>query len=303
MARFARTSIVLLFGTAASVGAQELDVRTYTNVPIGVNIVQMGYGRSVGNILVDPSLPVEGLDARLNLGFVKYIRMLDFFGRASKVEALLPFSSGRWEGVQAGVGQRRRELTGLADARFAFTVNFLGAPSLAANEFRSYRQKTIVGATLQLIVPTGQYDGTKLINLGANRWGFKPELGVSRAIGKWHVEGAATLWLFTDNDDFFGGATLSQEALYAFQGHLVYNFRPGLWLAFDAGYANGGTTSVDRMRQTTLQNNSRAGVTLQIPFDRRQGLRVAFNAGMTTRIGADFDSFVVGYQLMWGGGL
>lgn len=303
MGSVTRTWSVALCFMAVPAVAQELDVRTYTNVPVGSNVLQAGYGRSVGNILVDPSLPVEGLDAQLNLWFVKYIRVLEFFGRMSKVEVSVPFSSGHWEGVQTGVGQRRRDLTGMADARFAFTVNFVGAPSLEAKQFRSYRQRTIVGATLQLIVPTGQYDGTKLINLGANRWGFKPELGVSRAIGKWHVEGAATLWLFTDNDDFFGGATLSQEALYAFQGHLVYNFRPGLWLAFDAGYANGGTTSVDRMRQTTLQNNSRAGVTFQIPFDRRQGLRVAFNAGVTTRIGADFNSFVVGYQLMWGGGL
>jgi len=295
--------LVLLFGFAVQLKAQELDVRAYTNLPVGVNILLLGYGRSVGNILVDPSLPVEDLDARLNLWFVKYTRTINFFGLSSTVAALLPFPSGHWEGVQTGVGRRQRDLAGVADARFTFSVNFLGAPSLEASQFRSYHQGTIVGASFQLIVPTGQYDGTKLINLGANRWGFRPEVGISRAIGRWHVEAAGTLWLFTDNDDSFGGATLSQGALYALQGHLVYNFRPGFWLAFDAGYANGGTTTVDGTLLNTLQNNSRTGVTLQIPFGRRQGLRIAFNRGLATRIGADFDSFVMGYQFMWGGGL
>jgi hypothetical protein len=301
-AALAIATATAIFGSSGEGMGQELEVRAYTNIPVGVNVLQFGYGRSTGNILVDPSLPVEGLNAKLNLGFFKYARTFDFLERLGTVTAFIPFTSGNWKGVQTGVGARTRDIKGLADARFTLGVNFVGAPALRSREFRTYRQKTIVGTNFQVIVPTGRYDETKLINLGANRWGFKPEIGVSHAIGRWHLEAAGTVWLFTENRNFLGGFTVSQDPLYAVQGHVVYSFRPGFWASLNMGYANGGTTTVDGVVANTLQNNLRAGVSLQYPFARRHGLRIAFNRGVTTRIGADFDSLVIGYQLMWGGG-
>ncbi len=283
--------------------AQELETRYYTNIPVGLNLLQFGYARSTGNILIDQTLPVEGLDATLNLTQLKYGRTIDFFGKAGKVEALLPVAFGHWTGTEIGVGDRERDITGLADARFTLNVNFVGSPALRLREFRDYRQKTIVGAVIQVVAPTGQYDPSKLINIGSNRWSLKSEIGVSQAIGRWYVEGAGTLWLFSDNHDYFGGQTLSQEAIFAVQGHVVYSFRPGLWLGFDLGYLDGGTTTIDGRRLNTLQSNSRAGLTLQVPFAKRHGIRVAFSRGVRTRIGADFTTLVLGYQVMWGGGL
>jgi hypothetical protein len=266
-------------------------------------MLQLGYARSTGNILIDPSLPIEGLDSTLNLAQIKYGRTIDFWGKAGKVEALLPMARGHFEGIQIGVGARERDVSGLADARLTLNVNFVGSPALRLREFRSYRQGTIVGGLVQLIVPTGQYDSSKLINLGANRWGLKSELGVSQALGRWFVEGAATLWLYTENGDYFGGSTLKQDPLFALQGHLVYSFRPGFWIGFDVGYADGGTTTIEGETLNTLQKNTRAGVTMQIPLAKRHGLRIAFSNGVRTRIGADFTTLVLGYMFMWGGGL
>ena len=268
----------------------------------GWTFLQFGYARSTGNILIDQSLPVEGLDATLNLTQLKYGRTIDFFGKSGKVEALLPVAFGHWTGTEIGVGDRERNITGLADARLTLNVNFVGSPALGLREWRQFRQKTIVGAVLQVVAPTGQYDPSKLINIGANRWSLKSEIGVSRAIARWHVEGAGTLWLFADNQDYLGGQTLSQEAVLAIQGHVVYTFRPGLWLGLDVGYLDGGTTTIDGNRLNTLQSNSRAGLTLQIPFARRHGIRFAYSRGVRTRIGADFTTLVVGYQVMWGQG-
>lgn len=288
---------------ATPITAQELETRYYTNIPVGLNLLQFGYARSTGNILIDQTLPVEGLDATLNLTQLKYGRTIDFFGKAGKVEALLPLAFGHWTGTEIGVGDRERDITGLADARFTLNVNFVGSPALRLREFRDYRQKTIVGAVLQVVAPTGQYDPSKLINIGSNRWSLKSEVGVSRAIGRWYVEGAGTLWLFSDNRDYFGGQVLSQDPIFAVQGHIVYSFRPGLWLGFDVGYLDGGTTTIDGRTLDTLQSNSRAGLTLQVPFAKRHGIRVAFSRGVRTRIGADFMTLVLGYQVMWGQGL
>ena len=78
---------------------------------------------------------------------------------------------------------------------------------------RAYRQRTIVGVSLTVAPPPGQYDSAKLINIGTHRWSFKPEIGLSRAFGQWVVEGMAGVWLFTDNDDFLGGRTREQDPL------------------------------------------------------------------------------------------
>jgi hypothetical protein len=306
MAKTRLSWLVLTLGAWALLGApataQELDTRYYTNIPVGMNLLQFGYARSTGNILIDQSLPIEGLDATLNLTQLKYGRTFDFFGKAGKVEGLLPVAFGHWTGTEIGVGDRERSSSGLADARFTLNVNFVGSPALGLREWRQYRQKTIVGAVVQVVAPTGQYDPSKLVNIGANRWSLKSEVGVSHAIGKWYVEGAGTLWLFSDNRDYFGGQTLSQEAVFAVQGHVVYTFRPGLWLGFDLGYLDGGTTTVNGHRLNTLQSNTRAGLTLQVPFAKRHGIRVAFSRGVRTRIGADFTTLVLGYQVMWGKG-
>ena len=146
------------------------------------------------------------------------------------------------------------------------------------------------------------FDEIPLVNIGSNRRSFKWEIGVSKAIGRWHVEGATTLWLFTGNQDYFGGQVQAQEPVVAIQGHVVYSFRPGMWLGLDVGYLDGGTTTVDGRELSTLQSNSRAGVTLQVPFAERHGVRVAFSRGVRTRIGADFTTLVLGYQVMWGQG-
>lgn len=296
-------AVSLLLSLPSAGHTQELETRYYINMPVGVNLFQVGYGRSEGNVLIDPSLPIEGLNADLNLVSLKYGRIFDFFGRSAKAEVLLPVATGHWEGVLVGEGFRERDVSGLADARFTLNVNFVGSPALEMREFRNYRQKTIVGAVFQVIAPTGLYDGTKLINIGANRWGFRPQIGISHAIGKWVIEAAGTLWLFTDNDDFFGGTTLKQDPLYAFQGHFVYSFKPGLWVGFDIGYADGGTTTIAGDIKNTLQKNTRAGVTFQYPFKRRHAIRIALSRGVRTRIGADFTSFITGYAIMWGRGL
>ena len=292
-----------VFLTSPTADAQELEARTYANAPVGLNFLALGYGFSTGNIAVDPALPVEGLNSDVHLGFVRYARTIDFFGASGKIKASLPFASAHWEGVVTGVGFRERDASGLGDARFTLEVNFVGAPPLSPREFAGFRQTVLVGASILVAVPTGDYDSTKLLNLGSNRWTFRPELGVSVAVVRWTLEATGTVWLYTDNDDFFGGLYLEQRALYALQGHVIYNFRPGFWIGFDAGYADGGRTTIDGDLLNTLQKNSRVGATLTYPFGRRHGIRVGFSSGVTTAIGADFNNFLVGYQYMWGAGM
>jgi hypothetical protein len=97
-------------------------------------------------------------------------------------------------------------------------MNFIGAPALTAAEFKDYRQNFILGASLRVTAPLGQYDSDKLVNIGTNRWSLKPEIGFSKAFGRWTVELAPAVTFYTDNGDFFGGQTRAVAPLYSVQG-------------------------------------------------------------------------------------
>ena len=103
-------------------------------------------------------------------------------------------------------------MAGLLDPRFRVSVNLIGAPALSVKDFANYRQDLIVGVSLQVSAPVGQYDNSKLLNLGNNRWSFRPELGISKAVGPWTFELAPSVTFFTDNTDFFGGNTFRAGA-------------------------------------------------------------------------------------------
>jgi hypothetical protein len=293
-------SLALLSGTGSTL-AQELELRTYANAPVGMNFIATGYGRSAGNVLLDPSLPIEDLDANIDILFLGYTRTLAVFGKAAKIKVALPYSRGRWTGKLEGV-PGERELAGPGDSHLSFEVNLVGAPALRGAEFKGYRQKTIVGASLRLTVPTGEYDSTKLINLGSNRWTARTELGVSHALGRWVLEFAGNVWLYRDNDNFFGGNTLSQKNFYALKGHAIYNFRPGFWLGLGVGYGGGGQTFIDGVARNTVQRNWRFGGTAVYPLGPRDGLSLTLVSGVARGAGADFDILALAYQHAWGGG-
>ena len=121
-------------------------------------------------------------------------------------------------------------------------------------EFAAYRQDLIVGVSVQVSAPLGQYDNSKLLNLGNNRWSFRPELGISKAWGPWTVEVAPSVTFFTDNTDFYYGSLFAQAPIYLLRGHIMYNFQSGAWVSLDGSYFTGGRTTVNGVRGDNEQD-------------------------------------------------
>jgi len=290
-----------LLATPGPTEAQELEPRAYRTLPVGVNFVLLSFGYSSGNVLTDPTSPIQDLDLNLRTTALAYLRSFGLFGRSSSIQAQVPYAylSGGASVVGETIRDSRR---GSADARLRLTVNLLGGPALSASQFRSYRQRRNLGVSLSIVAPTGQYYPSRLINFGSNRWSFKPELGYSSIRGHWIFEGAIGVWLFTNNTNYYGGSVRRQDPLGSAQGHLSYNFKPGLWLGLDANFYTGGETSVDGSPGKDLQRASRIGATASIPLRPRHSLKISFQTGAYTRIGADFDSATVSYLYQWGGG-
>jgi len=215
---------------------------------------------------------------------------------------VLPYA---WtSGTATFAGQpRERDVSGLADPRFRFSVNLFGAPALSLEEFADYEQDVIVGASLQVSAPLGQYDSDKLLNIGTHRWSVKPEIGISKAWGPFTLELATGATFYTDNDDFLGGKTLQQDLIYSVQGHLLYHFTRGVWGALDAVYYGGGRTTVDGVRGDDLQENFRLGATFAIPVNRHNSIKLFASTGVFARTGSNFTTGGIAWQLRWGGGL
>jgi hypothetical protein len=285
----------------ANAKAQEAEPRSYSNTPVGLNFLIAGNIYSDGKIAFNPALAIADAKFHADTWALAYVRSFDVGGQSAKFDVIVPESSFSAHGLVNGQ-PREREMSGLGDPRFRVSVNLFGAPALSAKDFANYQQDLIVGVSLQVSAPLGQYDSSKLLNLGNNRWSFRSELGISKAWGPWTFEIAPGVTFFSDNTDFFGGNALAQAPIYALQGHVLYTFQSGIWMALDGLYFAGGHTTVNGVKSDNEQANTRAGLTLALPLDRQNSLKLSASTGITTRTGSEFRAVGVAWQYRWGEG-
>jgi hypothetical protein len=291
-------ALALALATPRAASAQQLEPRAYSPSPVGANFVGAGYAQSRGNVLFDPSLPFSDVSMRMNVTSAFYLRTFGVLGRQASAGLTVPYAWGTVEG-NVSESYRRADRTGLSDLVVRLAVNLVGNPALAPREFAKRRQGTTLGASLVVTAPSGQYDPSKLVNLGTNRWAFKPELGVCQPIGRWWLEGYAGAWLYSDNPEFFGGHLREQDPIGVAQGHVVYTVRPRMWLALDGTWYWGGQTRLDGVRKADRQSNSRAGATVAVPVGRSHSLKAAYARGVTARVDSKLDTFAVLWQYFW----
>jgi hypothetical protein len=299
MVRFAAVCLVVM---ASDLHGQELEPRTYANAPVGLNFVIAGYGHLEGGVAIDPGLPIENTQVEVHSIVLAYVRAFDVLGKSAKFDVALPYA---WaSGSVTAIGQlRERTVSGLADPRVRFSVNLYGAPALSLEDFKDYQQDTIIGASLEVTAPGGQYDADKLLNLGTNRWSVKPEVGISKNLGPVTLELAGGVRFYTDNDDFFGGKVRKQDPIYSLRGHIIYSFSHGIWAALDGTFYTGGQTTVDGTERNNRLENTRLGASLALPITRYNSVKLYFSTGVSTRAGTNFDAAGIVWQYRFGGGL
>jgi hypothetical protein len=303
LARLSATLLAALFAAMATrVSAQQLEPRRYTNTPVGMNFVIAGYGYATGSVLTDPSSPLQNADVQTHEMVIAYARSLDVWGRSGKFDVVLPYA---WTSGSAEFSgeTRERDVSGLGDPRLRFSVNLYGAPAISLKEYADYQQDAILGASLQVTPPLGQYDVDRLLNIGTNRWTIKPELGVSKMIGPLILEFAAGAAFYTDNHEFLGDRTRTQNPIYSVQGHIIYSLHSGIWSAVDGTYYTGGNTTIDGVEGHDRQNNSRVGLTVALPVNRHNSLKLFGSTGVSTRANGNFNAVGIAWQCRWGGGL
>lgn len=299
-------SLLLACLLSAMSWAQDLAPRAYIITPVHSNAVTFTYAFFSGDLLLDGSLPIEDATAKASVSIFSFSHSLRVLGRSASFSASLPYGVGNFHGTVAGAGTTAYR-SGMLDSSYRFSINLKGGPAMDLQEFRKWQQKTVVGASFKLVAPSGQYDPTKLINFGANRWAFKPEAGLSQRWGHWVVDTYGAGWFFTTNHDFFsrnqfslGTNTQQQKPTFAFEGHLSYDLKPRLWASLDGNFWVGGSTSLNGVENpNTLQRNSRVGATVSVPVSRHHSFKGSYNRGAYVIYGGNYQNVSIGWQYSW----
>lgn len=294
--------IITLLFVARPAQTGEIEPRAYVNTPVGINFFLAGFAYSEGGLSTPASSPIQDAELTIPSGILAYARALDVWGKSGKIDVILPYS--QLSGSAMTAGQRReRDVSGFNDPRFRFSVNFYGAPALSLQEFANYQQDLIIGASIQVSAPLGQYDENKLVNLGNNRWFVKPDIGISKAWGPFSLECSTGVFFFSSNEEYFDGKTLDQDPVSATQVHATYNLSHGIWAAVSGNYDYGGRTKIDGVRGEEVDKNSRMGATFALPVNRNNSVKLFASTSIHTSRGSDFDLFGIIWQYRWGQGL
>jgi len=292
--------ILMAFFNAFILLAQDLEPRTLSPIPIGGNFAIASYGYSTGNILVDNTLPIEDLKAEIHNAVFAYARSFKVFNRLAKIDAILPYSFGDFTATVTAVDSLVSR-QGFADPLVRFSIVLVGVNPMTISEFAKYIPKKFkLGAVFRVRLPLGQYDPTKFINLGANRWGFKVGMAASYTFfRKLTIEGHFNSWFFTENAEFYNGNTIKQKPLLSTQLHITYVFKPGIWLAASVGRTGLGETIVNGIEKNDLQSNSRMGITFAYKINKHHALKAGVTSGVSTRYGTSFTTVLLAYQFIW----
>jgi hypothetical protein len=288
----------LVFVLAPAAQAQQLEPRAYSPSPIGLNILGLATGYSSGGVVTDPSLPIDNAHAIVYTAAPYYARTFGLFGRLASATVAMPYG---WATAHGDVQEvtRTADRSGVVDPYLRFAVNLIGGPALKPGDFVQRKPQATLGASITVVAPLGQYDPSRLVNLGTNRWAVKPELGFSQPVGNWTFEVYAGVWLFETNNDYFGGQVRKQDPLAAYQAHIVYTIRRSLWAAADYTYYTGGATEVDGVAKNDRQSNTRGGLTLSVPVTKAQSVKISWARGVSVRIGSSFQTLGVAWQYAW----
>ena len=284
--------------------AQDLSPRAYIITPVHSNAVTLTYSFYDGGLNFNGTIPVTGATGTYSVPVFTIYHSFNFFGRSANINASLPYGVGTFSGKVLGT-DRSIYRSGLLDFSARFSVNVKGGPAMAPKEYAKWHQKVLLGASLRIIAPTGQYDPTKLINWGINRWAFKPEFGYSQRWGRWILDGYAGVWFYTTNNAFFSPPSpkrQTEEPIGSFEGHLSYDFpkSPRLWASLDGNFWFGGVTALNGIRNLeTKQTASRIGGTVAFPISKHQSLKASYSNGTYVSFGGDYQNLSVAWQYSW----
>jgi len=300
--RIALSGLMLLMGSVMARG-QDLAPRAYIVSPVRANAITITWSNYRGELNLNGAVPITDATGTYNVPVLSYSRSFSFFGRSANISGSVPYGFGNFEGELNGT-EKTAYRSGLFDSTVRFAVNLHGGPAMHVKEFLKWKQKLLIGASVKVLIPTGQYDPTKVVNWGINRWAVKPEIGLSRRWGHWILDAYGGVWFYSVNTQSYALPTplpQTENPIGALEGHFSYDFpKRGCWASVDGNFWFGGITTLAGVENAaTRQTSSRIGGTFAYPLTKHQSLKVAYSAGTYVRFGGDYRNLQVAWQYSW----
>ena len=293
---------LILASSLALLHAQDLAPRAYVITPLHSNAITLTYGFYDGSLLFNGAVPVTGTTGTYSVPVFTYYHSFGLLGRSANISASLPYAVGNFEGEVNGADMQIYR-SGLSDMTFRLSVNLKGGPAMQLSEMRKWVEKSLIGVSVKVVPPTGQYDPNRLINWGSNRWSFKPEFGYSRR--RKHLVGDvyAGLWIFTKNQQAFtptGPQPQTQNPIGSFESHLSYDLKPRLWVSLDGNFWIGGEGTLKGAENpATRQTSSRIGATASLPISKHGSVKFSYSDDLYTRFGGAYRNVSAAWQYSW----
>jgi hypothetical protein len=308
----ARLTIALVLVLAAGAlcppqASAQMPARFYWKTLSGGNAVPLIFNSISGNTNpFDPAhTPVPGANIEGTIALAGYAHTFTLFDRAAMVAVLLEM--GRLSGDVAEAGRTiSSSARGFGDPMIELNVNLIG-PKAQKNlaDVAPYQPGFSLDLIVDLTVPIGEYDDTRALNLGQNRWSGRVGAPIVWQLGSW-VPGRRTtleflpaVWLFGPNDDYVG-TTLETDPVFQIDAHLTRDFTSSFWASLDGVWYTGGVATIHGVEGEKLDN---LGVGLTLGYHVNESLGVTFGYKSTIGDSApgdlQMDQFMVSVVYGW----
>ena len=268
LALAAVASAMMITGALSEEGA-----RAYFLLPEDTNIISL-----TGTLL---HLEVGGNTFGAATVTPSYRRSIEVGGNAGAILIGIPVGSlSASVDMGAGIVELDTDIA-QGDLFVGAELGLIGSPSLAPMDYAQYKPGFRAGIAAKLFLPTGDYDSSRLLNLGGNRWSLQASLPLSYVLAENMIDPELTTFelvpsvqIFGDNDDPITVA--SQKPLWRLEGHITRSFGPTIWASLDGSYAYGGETSADGVSYGSAQQTLSLGATLGLVLNPTVALRLSY---------------------------
>jgi len=301
------TTMIALCALWSQAAPAQVPARFYWKGLSDANGVPLIINSMTGNTNpFDPAhIVTPGSNFDATLAIAGYARTFSLFDRAAMVAILEPM--GRISGDVTVAGKTANQSArGFGDPMVEFDINVLGPPAQKdIPDILRYEPGFSVDLLADVAVPIGEYDNSRSLNIGQNRWYGRVGAPVVWQLGAW-VPGRRTtlellpaVWFFGNNNDYVG-QTLKTDPLFQLDAHLTRDFTERFWGAVDGSWYSGGKATINDVAGKRL-NNLGFGLTLGYTINENLNLTVGYKSTVNDNAPDDLkmDGFMISLVYGW----
>jgi hypothetical protein len=267
--------------------------RSYLNAPQG-NLAMYSYSGVRSNTGGVENLPIPLTETRLQTQSLIYSRIIDIGGRTGGLGVVLPFQDLLSFNTQSNDVTARE--SGIGDPSVTFEMNLFGAPALQREEMKDWTPGDYCGLHFTFGLPLGQYDPNSAVNLGANRFTFRPLLNhsLTRDEGKTWLDFYSSVAFYSANEEYLGSSVLKQYPLTDIELHYSKMVYDRLWAGIGVVGLFGGRVEVNDTVATPTQQIGRLAITAGTPMFKGSTAIFGYNNTFARSDGAaDANSYIL----------